>query len=88
MKTLSRLILHEHGIEQSNFINKKAQTEILGGRIFVVCRCGFYGDFLTDCFVCENNFSFETCLEESQMLCEGTGSTCTADPENYTLIGC
>ena len=87
MKTLSKLKLHELGIEQSDFINKKAQNAILGGKVLIACRCGFYGDFLSDCYVCPYGDIY-SCLNWAGEQCGGHGATCSGETGGFGLDEC
>ena len=79
MRTINKLKLLEHGVGQSDFIKKKAQTTILGGKIIIGCRCGRYGNFITECFVCPYG-DIESCLVWAHQQCGNEyGATCSGE---------
>ena len=88
MRTINKLKLLEHGIGQSDFIKKKAQIAILGGKILIACRCGFYGDFKSDCFVCPFG-DIEPCITWGYSECGAEDSvTCSGETGALALNGC
>ena len=80
MRTINKLKLLEHGIGQSDFIKKKAQTAILGGNDDpIICRCGFYGNYTSDCLLCPHDYLNE-CLDWAVYYdCGAGGATCSKD---------
>ena len=84
MKTLSKLVLREHGIKQSDFVSKKAQQSLVGGKGDIMCRCGFYGGYTSSCWSCYG--SIEDCLTIAGQICSGDGATCSG--EDWYPISC
>ena len=88
MRTINKLKLLEHGIGQSDFVNKKGQKAIIGGEILIACRCGFYGGFTTGCFVCPEG-DIQSCLTWGYSKCGAEDSvTCSGETGVPELEGC